>query len=280
MEAAMGREPLRIMAVGAHPPDIIARAGGTLAKHARRGDIVAAVSLTDGTRHMNGSLAPYGVINAEAVAKLGEHKREEMRAACAALGVQETVFLGLRDSPLARDVAALRALSDAIRQFRPDVVFTHHPQETALSGHVDHGDAGDLTLRAYMLAMELGFESRLPPWVVNSIYLFDAAGVNMDGPGVGHLPRATLFVDISEVVAAKKAAMLEMPSMGYTSESVDAMLAQAKGREQLSGVAHAEGFCELHTPVVDYVERRTKGRWVSIAQRTEWQGLTLWPEGE
>ena len=48
----MAREPLRIMAFGAHPPDIIFHAGGTLAKHAARGDEVMAVSLTDGTRHL------------------------------------------------------------------------------------------------------------------------------------------------------------------------------------------------------------------------------------
>jgi len=267
------------MAVGAHPPDIISRAGGTLAKHARRGDIVMAVSLTDGTRHLNGALAPYRVIDTEALGRLAEVKRMEMDAACQALGVQHARYLGLRDSPLATDTEALRAVSDAIRAFRPDVLFCHHPQETILSGHADHGDAGDLTLRAYMAAMELGFESKLLPWVVNRIYLFDAAGNNMDGPGVGHLPRATVFVDIGDAIEAKKQALLAIgPTMGYTRESVEAGLAQSKGRDQLSGVDYAEGFCELHTPVVDFVERRAKGRWVSIKQPTTWEGLTLWPE--
>jgi len=274
----MSPEPLRILAIGAHPPDIIARAGGTLAKHARRGDIVMAAALTDGVRHMNSLLAEHRVVGPAAIAAVAQQKRAEMQAAAQALGIQHVRFLGLRESPLVPHLEALHAVTDLIREFRPDVIFCHHPQETILSGHPDHGPAGELALSAYMLAMELGFESRLPPWVVNNVYLFDSNSQDMEGPGLGHLPRATVYVDITEVIEAKRQALLALgPAMGYTPDSVAALMAQLKGREGLTGVDYAEGFCDLHTPVLDYVERRRKGRWVSVKQPTDYEHLTLWP---
>ena len=82
--------------------------------------------------------------------------------------------------------------------------------------------------------------------MVNSIYLFDAAGINMDGPGVGHLPRATVYVDISDVVEAKKRALLALGLRWATPlESVDASLAQAKGRDQLTGVDLCRGVLRI-----------------------------------
>jgi len=136
------------MAIGAHPPDIISRAGGTLAKHARRGDIAMAVSLTDGVRHLNKALAWHRRIDEVALAQVAQTKHAEMEAACQALGIVETRYLGLRESPLAVDQAGLRAVSDVIRELRPDILLTHHTQETYLSGHIDHGAAGELVLRA------------------------------------------------------------------------------------------------------------------------------------
>jgi N-acetylglucosamine malate deacetylase 1 len=271
-------EPLRIMAIGAHPPDVISRAGGTLARHARRGDVAIAVSLTDGVRHLNKALAAHRRIDDEAIANVARTKHAEMEEACQILGVRHLRYLGLRESPLATDMAALRAVSDVIREFRPDVLLTHHPEETYLSGHIDHGAAGDLVLRAYMLAMELGFESQYLPWSVNRVLLFDAAGSPMEGPGIAHMGRPTVWVDISDVIDGKRGAILAMgKTMGYTPASVEASITRTQGREQLAGVDYAEGFCELHTPVVDYLERRTKGRWVGVVESSAWEGLDLWP---
>ena len=275
----MSQEPMRVMAFGAHPPDVVSRAGGTLAKHTRRGDIVMAVSLTDGVRHMNPSLSLFPVVGPEAVEKVAEIKREEMKEACQALGVQNVRCLGLRDSPFSVDHATLRVLSDTIREFRPDIILTHHPEETYLTGHNDHGDAGDAVLRAYMLAMELGFESQYLPFVANNVYTFDAGLINLNGPGLGHMGQPTIFVDISEVIEAKKRALLALGrTMPYTEESVDRTLAKTWGREGIAGADYVEGFCAIHTPVVDYLERRTKGRWLLGPQPKEWESLTLWPD--
>jgi N-acetylglucosamine malate deacetylase 1 len=275
----MPQDPLRIMAFGAHPPDVVGRAGGTLAKHARRGDIVMAACLTDGVRHMNPALARAPVVGPEAVAQVAEIKRAEMVAACRALGVQHLRFLDLRDSPLPVDQTSLRAVSDLIREFRPDIILTHHPEETYLTGHPDHGAAGDLVLRAYMMAMELGFESHLLPLVVNNLYTYEGGLGNLDGPGLAHVGRPTLLVDISEVIEAKKQALLALgATMRYNEESVARSLAQTRGREGIVGAEYVEGFCALHTPIVDYLERRSKGRWLPGPQPPEWQALSLWPE--
>ena len=278
----MSREPLQIMAFGAHPPDIIQRAGGTLAKHARRGDVTVAVALTDGASHMNRPLATHQVIGPEAVEKVAQMKRAEMEKACQALGVQHVRFLGLRDGLLNVDEDALHAISDVIREFRPDVILTHHPQEIVpLTGHPDHADAGDVVIRAYLIACELGFESRYLPHMANSVYLYAMTPTISGGPALAALgisANPTLYVDISEVIEAKKEALLACgPTMGYTPETVAANMARSKGREQLTGVDYAEGFCALHTPVLEYLERRTKGRWLPRPQPEAWQSLVLWP---
>lgn len=270
-------DPLCIMAVGAHPPDVISRAGGTLAKHARRGDVVVAVSLTDGTRHMNPLLSRFPVVDDAALAEAAKVKQAEMRAACAALGATHCLFLSLRDSPLATDTAALRALVDVIREYRPDVLLSHHPQEAVLNGHIDHGDAGRMVLRAYMLAYEIGFESPRLPHMVNSVWLFNQT-LNTDGPGLNHLPPPTHYVDISDVIEVKNSALRALSgTMPYSDEAIARLTAQSLGREQLTGVDHAEGFCALHTPVVDYFERRTKGRWLGLPDNPAWQNIRLWP---
>ena len=43
-------EPLRIVSIGAHPADTFDQSGGTMAHHAARGDLVAAISITHGAR--------------------------------------------------------------------------------------------------------------------------------------------------------------------------------------------------------------------------------------
>jgi len=273
----MAREPLRIMAFGAHPPDIIFKAAGTLAKHASRGDEVMAVSLTDGTRHLQ-VLGRQPVIGPEAIRTLAGEKRDEMHLACQALGVRHIRFLGLRDSPLAIDQANLRAVSDVIREFEPDVILSHHPQETFLTGHTDHGDAGDLVMRGFMMAFELGFESRYLPHMANSVYLYGLPQ-GTEGPDIAPMSSPALYVDISEVIEAKKQALLAIaPTMGMTEESIDASIAQSRGKDQLTHVDHAEGFYPLHIPVVDYFERRTKGRWLHWSRPAEWDALELWPD--
>lgn len=272
-------EPLRIMAFGAHPPDIIFRAGGTLAKHAGRGDVVMAVSLTDGTRHLS-VLGNNPIIGPAAIQKLAAEKREEMQAACRALGVGHVRFLGLRDSPLAVDDANMRAVSDVIREFRPDIILSHHPQETILTGHPDHGDAGDLVLRGYMLAFELGYESRYLPHMANSVYLFGLRPLTA-GPALAPMALPSVFVDISDAMPGKRAALLAIaPTMGMTEQSIGESIARGKGQDELTHVDHAESFHALHTPVVDHFERRAKGRWLHWSLPAEWESLQLWPDAE
>jgi len=273
----MSRRPLCIMAFGAHPPDIIFNAGGTLAKHAGRGDEVIAVCLTDGTRHLQ-VLGRQPVIGPEAIRKLAGEKRDEMQLACQAMGVQHVRFLGLRDSPLEISQANLRAVSDVIRKFEPDVILSHHPQETFLTGHTDHGDAGNLVMRGFMMAFELGFESYHLPHMANSVYLY-ALRPGTEGPDLAPMATPALYVDISDVIEAKKQALLAIaPTMGMTEESIDASIAAGKGKDKLTHVDHAEGFYPLHTPVIDYFERRTKGRWLHWSRPADWDTLELWPD--
>jgi len=64
--------------------------------------------------------------------------------------------------------------------------------------------------------------------------------------------------------------------MGMTEESIDASIARSRGQEELTNADYSESFHALHTPVVDYFERRTKGRWLPSSLPPEWESLQLW----
>lgn len=110
----LGTDPSRsILVIGAHPDDEVLGVGGTIARYARQGDRVSVLILTDGvTSHHNAT----------------ERQKAAARKACQALGVHDLRFVELPDQrldslPL---LEVIRPISAAIRDLRPQVVFTHH----------------------------------------------------------------------------------------------------------------------------------------------------------
>src|SRR5262252_1709271 len=114
----------RILVLAAHPDDETLGAGGTLAADAPRAEAVRIWIATDGTKQ-EGSGAP----------GYAELRREEARAAAAALGLPAPEFGGLPDRELsARERELAAALSRMIAEFAPDLVFCPSPVEI----HPDH----------------------------------------------------------------------------------------------------------------------------------------------
>jgi LmbE family N-acetylglucosaminyl deacetylase len=122
----------RILAIFAHPDDETFLAGGTLAKYAAAG---WDVFLLCATRGEAGKRGEYGRLTREQFALL---RKEELEAACRALGIHRPVFLECADKGLARDCwnSATEEIVNAIRRIRPDVVVTFGPD--GISGHPDH----------------------------------------------------------------------------------------------------------------------------------------------
>ena len=128
----------RVLLISAHPDDMEIGMGGTAAKMAAAGDELLSVVITDGRR----SPDPHS-IGQDEMARL---RKEEGEKACAVLGIVETNFFGfetLGTNDLI--IGSIQRLIDVIDQFKPDEIYTLHPE---LDRHSSHRAAGKVTLEA------------------------------------------------------------------------------------------------------------------------------------
>ncbi|PYE50419.1 PIG-L deacetylase family protein [Deinococcus yavapaiensis] len=133
-----------LLAVFAHPDDEALRCGGTLAHYAAQG---ARITLVCATRGEAGRVTDPSLGHVEDVAALRE---QELKDACAHLGIGEPVFLGYhdsgrgerlrRDDPLATinvDLWEIEArILEVIARVQPHVMLTFDPH--GIYGHPDH----------------------------------------------------------------------------------------------------------------------------------------------
>jgi LmbE family N-acetylglucosaminyl deacetylase len=132
-------DALRILIFGAHPDDPDFSAGGTAALYARLGHTVKLVSLTNGDagHHAMGG------------APLAWRRRAEAAASGATLGA-EYVTLDIHDGALLPSLENRHTVIVVIRQFRPDLVMVHRPNDY----HPDHRYASQLVQDAsYMVTV-------------------------------------------------------------------------------------------------------------------------------
>src|SRR5262245_9212292 len=109
----------RILVFAAHPDDEILGMGGTIANHATiAGDSVRIVCVTDG------STSQYPGDEERRI-----RKNDEAIRAAALLGVSDYRHLTFPDMRLdsVAHVELNRAIDDEMRDFRPDIVYTVHP---------------------------------------------------------------------------------------------------------------------------------------------------------
>jgi len=135
--------PPVLLAVFAHPDDESFRCGGTLALLARRGIQVHSLTATRGEA---GSCGEPPVCRAE---ELGVVREQELRCACAALGIAPPIFLDYFDGKLAEvnEKNAVTRIIKEIQKLRPQVLLTW-PSD-GLSGHPDHIAVSCWTKQAY-----------------------------------------------------------------------------------------------------------------------------------
>ena len=123
---------IRLLGIFAHPDDEVFCIGGTLAKYIAGGAEAMVVSFTQGEA---------GQIRDAKIATrrtLGATRAQELEHACRQLGVQHVRCLDYGDGklmglPLEQLV---RHVTEIIRMFRPDVIFTF--DDTGAYGHPDH----------------------------------------------------------------------------------------------------------------------------------------------
>jgi mycothiol S-conjugate amidase len=178
---AGGAEPLRLMAVHAHPDDESSKGAATMARYVREGVQVLVCTLTGGERGtiLNPAMEQPGIRE-----NLAAVRRAEMAAAREILGVQQR-FLGFTDSGLPEgDPApplpegcfavepldsAARPLVAAVRDFRPHVLLTY--DENGGYPHPDHIKCHQVSVEAFEAAAD---PDRYPdvgePWQPLKLY--------------------------------------------------------------------------------------------------------------
>ena len=175
-------EPMRLMAVHAHPDDESSKGAATMARYAAEGERVRVVTCTGGER---GSILNPKLAHDETIlADMAAYRRREMAAAAEALGI-EHVWLGFVDSglpegdplpPLPEGCFALVPLEEAVealvrevRAFRPHVMTTYN--ELGGYPHPDHIRCHEISVAAYHAAADPAqFPDAGPAWEVSKLY--------------------------------------------------------------------------------------------------------------
>jgi mycothiol S-conjugate amidase len=176
-------EPLRLLAVHAHPDDEASKGAATMARYVKEGADVMVVTCTGGERG--------DVLNPAAAADVEERgliavRRQEMADAVQALGIQHR-WLGFVDSgypahldggevePLPAgcfadiDVHAASApLIDIVREFRPHVMTTY--DENGGYPHPDHIRTHEVAMEAFTYADDLQRYPGGEPWRPMKLY--------------------------------------------------------------------------------------------------------------
>jgi len=144
-DTATGTSPPveRALVVVAHPDDVDFGAAGTVATWVDAGISVSYCIVTDGDAGGFDLSVPRP--------EMAEIRRREQRAAAAALGVTDVVFLGYPDGRLVVSLDLRRDISRVIRQVRPQRVICSSPDrvlDRLYASHPDHLAAGEAAVCA------------------------------------------------------------------------------------------------------------------------------------
>jgi 4-oxalomesaconate hydratase len=231
----------RIQVIGAHSADFVWRAGGAIAKAVEEGGTAEVVALSYGERGESGELWKEEGQTIENVKKV---RHGEAERAANALGASfECLDMG--DYPLNIDPDRLNLVSEKIREFGPDVLITHTDTDPF---NPDHPVAYAAVNRARGLAAGAGVSSAFKTISPPVFYLFEP-----HQPELCNFTPNT-FVDITNVIEAKRKAMQEMKAQKYLQTYYDQRADQRGNHARRSSgnqdIRQAEAFQRVTPNVV------------------------------
>lgn len=224
----------RAMVIFAHPDDGEFGSAGTVAKWTSEGVEVTYVVATDGSK---GSSDPEMTPD-----RLSELRYAEQREAARVLGVSHVEFLGFEDGVLEPTIELRRAITAAIRRYKPDVIIVQNPVRSfdlnAFAQHPDHLACGEAALAAiYPCARDrLTFpeliKEGLDPHAVGEVFVVGTAG-------------ADHWVDITATIDKKVAALKAHHSQVGQRPVEEFVPDRAKSVAEGHDMDYAEGFRRL-----------------------------------
>lgn len=253
----------KIMTIYAHPADTITNCGGTLARHAARGDEVVALILSHGGRiHANKYAeewrkeCPDNAIASAGLDDIVAHKKNELERAADIVGIGKIVTLDHDDTYATIDDALVEQIAEQVAAELPEIVICDHPRNLAYFD--PHSVATSMALagldRAGTFVRNLDGRDEVS---VRQVFLTSLPVFNLDALSLGGL-RNDLYVDITDVVGTKVAAMDQFASQGYDGPFARKLVEANNGEAgRVAGVNFAEGFVRLynethsHLPVTE-----------------------------
>jgi LmbE family N-acetylglucosaminyl deacetylase len=225
----------RVLCFTAHPDDIDFGAAGTVAAWTAAGVQVSYCIMTDGDA---GGFDP---AQREEIVRL---RVAEQQRAAALVGVTDIHYLHQRDGYLEPSHEVMREVVRLIRQLKPDVVVSMHPERNwnrIQKSHPDHLAVGEAVTRAVYPALENPFaypelaESGLEAYKLPWLWLF-----------AGPEERENHFVDVTEHVESKVAAIhihvSQHPDVDAMERTVRGLMLGTGARAGLPAGRSAEAF--------------------------------------
>ena len=185
--APLSAEPVRVIAIGAHPDDCDIKAGGIAAKYAAAGHLVKFVSVTNGDAGHQ----------AEGGGMLAARRRAEARESGRRLGIEYDV-LDNHDGELVPSLDVRMQIIRKIREWDADVVIGPRPNDY----HPDHRYTGILVQDASYMVTVPNIASDTPAIRKNPLFLYFSDRFERPQPF-----RPDIVVAIDDVIEKKYAAL-------------------------------------------------------------------------
>ncbi len=182
-------QPLRIIAIGAHPDDCDIKFAGTAALFAQMGHKVKFLSVTNGDaghQSMGGGM-------------LAIRRKAETQESARRVGVAEYEVLDNHDGELLPTVEIRKQIIRAIRLWNADIVIAPRPNDY----HPDHRYTGVLVQDAAYMVVVPNVVSDVPPLKKNPVFLYYSDRFQKPSP---FRPDITIAIDS---VLDKKVAALD-----------------------------------------------------------------------
>lgn len=246
-------EKFSLLLTAGHPADAFDAVGGTLAKHADRGDRVTVAVMTHGVKTHAWNLmahertAKASATDADVQAQIAL-KEQEIREGLAILGVKDVRFMGCDDAFLSIDEKIVWDMAEIIREVRPHIVITQSPLEQNGVGD-QHALCGQMTLMAIRLAAGVMPGSPRPPFGVFRVYI-EASGGKTTSLEYERNRFPHILINIRDVVERKVRAIDTLKSQFYDGD-LGRKMVEARGfiwglHQRL---AYVEAF-QLYEPLV------------------------------
>jgi LmbE family N-acetylglucosaminyl deacetylase len=255
---------VKIMTIFAHPADTITNCGGTLARHADRGDEIVALILTHGGRiHANKYVEewrkddPDQAVTAAGLDDIIANKKAELARAADIIGISKVITLDHDDTACTVDEDMVDQIAAHVADFAPDMVIMDYPKNPVVPD--PHTTASVMALNGVNRAATFmrNLDGREEFWVkqiffaglpVTAVELLSLQGIRND-----------TYVDITPVVGRKVEAMDQFVSQAYHGLFARKLIESWNGEcGRAAGVNYAEAFCRYynethaHLPVTEH----------------------------